>query len=101
MIFVSQNIDLHALTGWIPERVAIHPQDGTGTFEKDKVFDMIKGRMEQGHVLVTVATGQMDESEADRAGLVTCHAYAVLDLQVVKVLQQIYRQELNLKLYKL
>ena len=85
MLFLVQNIDLHALTGWIPERVALHPQDGTGTFEKDKVFQMIEGRMAKGDVLVTVATGQMDENEADRAGLVTCHAYAVLDLQVVNV----------------
>ncbi|CAG7822210.1 unnamed protein product [Allacma fusca] len=80
----NSNIDLHALTGWIPERISMHPQDPSITFEKDKVFRMLCEHMAKGNVLVTVATGEMNEREADRAGLVTCHAYAVLDAQVVK-----------------
>lgn len=42
-------------------------------------------RFHKGDVLVTVATGDMPESEADRAGLVPTHAYAMLDVKEVKV----------------
>jgi hypothetical protein len=39
-----------------------------------------------GNALLTVATGQLSEVESDRAGLVTTHAYAVLNLVEIKVL---------------
>ena len=38
-----------------------------------------------GNALLTVATGQLTETESERAGLVTTHAYAVLNLIEVKV----------------
>ena len=38
-----------------------------------------------GHCLVTVATGEIEEVEADRAGLVPTHAYAMLDVREHKV----------------
>ena len=38
-------------------------------------------RFHQGHVLATAATGELSESVADNAGLVTTHAYAVLDVR--------------------
>ncbi len=41
-------------------------------------------KMNEGQVLVTVATGEMDERVAERAGLVPTHAYAVLDVREVK-----------------
>ena len=41
--------------------------------------------MHKGHCLVTIATGALNEAEADRAGLVPSHAYAVLDIRKVKV----------------
>lgn len=78
-----QNIDLHALTGWIPERVAIRP--GSQEFDKDREFKRLLERFHKGHCLVTVATGEMSESHADRAGLVPTHAYAMLDVREVKV----------------
>ena len=78
-----QNIDLHALTGWIPERSAIRP--GTAEFDKDKEFKRLLDRFHQGHCLVTVATGEISDAEADRAGLVPTHAYAMLDVREVKV----------------
>ena len=40
---------------------------------------------DQGECLITVATGEVSDREAERAGLVTIHAYAVLDIQHVKV----------------
>lgn len=37
--------------------------------------------MQKGNVLATVATGELSEREAERAGLVPTHAYAVLDVR--------------------
>ncbi|XP_048735989.2 calpain-7-like isoform X2 [Ostrea edulis] len=78
----NSNIDLHALTGWIPERVAI--KRNSENFDKDKEFKRIHDRFHKGHCLITVATGDLHESEADRAGLVPTHAYAMLDVREAK-----------------
>lgn len=77
----NSNIDLHALTGWIPERVAIRPKDAD--FNKQSLFNILETRMAKGDVLVTVATGEMSDSEAERTGLVATHAYAVLNVRTV------------------
>lgn len=81
--FLLQNIDLHALTGWIPERVAI--KSSAKPFDKDKEFQKIMTKFHQGDCVVTVATGALPEQEADRAGLVVSHAYAMLDIREVFV----------------
>ncbi|CAC5410761.1 CAPN7 [Mytilus coruscus] len=78
----NSNIDLNALTGWIPERVAI--RNNSDEFNKDKEFKRIYERFHQGHCLITIATGEIPETEADRAGLVPTHAYAMLDIREVK-----------------
>ncbi|GFQ64611.1 calpain-7 [Trichonephila clavata] len=75
----NSNIDLHALTGWIPDRIPI--EISNPTFPKDETFKKLYDKHNQGHVLITVATGPLSESEADRAGLVSTHAYAVLDIK--------------------
>ena len=82
----NSNIDLYALTGWIPERVSIKPM-GDQAFDKDAVFRKLLTRFHKGHVLVTLATGEMSDAEADRAGLVPTHAYAMLDIKEVKGLR--------------
>ena len=46
----NSNIDLYALTGWIPERVAIRP--GDPGFDKDGVFEKLRERFHKGDVLV-------------------------------------------------
>lgn len=90
-----QNIDLHALTGWIPERIPIKrvQQNFSGSqsampndeFNPDTVFKMLYDRFHQGHCLVTVATGILSNGDAERAGLVPTHAYAMLDVRQTQV----------------
>lgn len=48
---------------------------------------MLLSHIEKGNVLATVATGELSEREAERAGLVPTHAYAVLDVKRVHVSQ--------------
>lgn len=38
-----------------------------------------------GDCLITMATGPMSETDADRAGLVSTHAYALLDIRKIQV----------------
>lgn len=78
-----QNIDLHALTGWIPERCAIRP--GEADFAASALFEKLRERISSGDVLATVATGSLADAEAERTGLVATHAYAVLDVRLVNV----------------
>lgn len=74
---------MHALTGWIPERIAIRNNDPT--FNKASIFQMLLTRLSSGHVLLTVATGEISDAEANRSGLVSTHAYAVLDIKEIDV----------------
>uniref|UniRef100_A0A5K3FHV0 Calpain catalytic domain-containing protein n=1 Tax=Mesocestoides corti TaxID=53468 RepID=A0A5K3FHV0_MESCO len=78
----NSNIDLHALTGWIPERVSIK-SNGSDDFDADREFRRLATRFHQGHCLVTVATGVLTPEIEQRSGLVPTHAYALLDMQQV------------------
>jgi len=74
----NSSVDLHALTGWIPERKNLR--------EKDAVtyFDLLAQRTSTGHVLATMATiGDLSEELEAKSGLVPGHAYALLGLRKV------------------
>merc|ERR1719167_1116087 len=75
----------YAFPGWIPERVSIRPNDPT--WDSNATFQNLVTRLRAGHCLATVATGQLSDAVADRAGLVTTHAYAVLDAREVEGVQ--------------
>ncbi|XP_031565843.1 calpain-7-like [Actinia tenebrosa] len=77
----NSSIDLHALTGWIPERMSI--KKNSSEFNEALQFDRLMKGLRHGDCLITVATGNMSDIEADRAGLVPTHAYAVLDMRKV------------------
>ncbi|XP_041421969.1 calpain-7 isoform X3 [Xenopus laevis] len=81
----NSNIDLHALTGWIPERIAMHSDNQS--FDKESTFRMLYQRFHKGDVLITTATGVMTEEEGEKRGLVPTHAYAVLDIREYKSLR--------------
>ncbi|KAI7867268.1 hypothetical protein BDF14DRAFT_699957 [Spinellus fusiger] len=76
----NSGIDLHCLTGWIPEHLFIHDSKH---FSADKVWNRILDGTKYGDVLVTIATGEMAIEEANTMGLVVTHAYAVIDIKVV------------------
>ena len=78
----NSNIDLHALTGWIPERLSIHGQHTD--FKADVDFERMFERLHSGDVLITIATGPLNKDEEERTGLVQTHAYAVLDIRKFK-----------------
>lgn len=74
---------MHALTGWIPERIALNTKEND--FNADAAFDRLQRGLEQGRCLVTVATGELSDAESERTGLVSTHAYAVLDIKEIDV----------------
>jgi calpain-7 len=80
----NSGVDLFSLTGWIPERIhfAKDPAD-VKDFETppDRAWERIFSANSYGDCLITVSTQSgIDRDEAERIGLVTGHAYAVLSV---------------------
>lgn len=74
----NSNIDAYALTGWIPERISIRKNDPD--FNAVAVFDRLKEGFHAGRCLITVATGELSDAECERTGLVSTHAFAVVNM---------------------
>lgn len=82
-------IDLHILTGWIPDRVPLQGDQATREAVEDMWQRIVRG-LRGGECVVTTSTREMSEAEADALGLVPTHAYAVLrveELEGVRLLQ--------------
>lgn len=75
----NSGIDLHALTGWIPEDVYIDDK----LFNAEKIWKRLKDGHELGACLITVSTGQLTPANQEQLGLHTQHAYAVLDVREI------------------
>lgn len=54
-------------------------------FNAEETFDRLESALHSGRCLITVATGELSDVEAERTGLVPSHAYAVLDMRDVNV----------------
>ena len=77
----NSNIDCYALTGWIPERITLRGNDED--FDSNGVFNRLKEGFREGRCLITVATGELSDDECERTGLVSTHAFAVINLAEV------------------
>ncbi|KAJ2520321.1 cysteine protease [Coemansia sp. RSA 1939] len=75
----NSSTDLHVLTGWIPEHVFIQDQ----SFDEAQTWERMYKGLHTGDALITIATGEMGSDVAGALGLVSSHAYAVLDLREV------------------
>ncbi|PWZ01337.1 cysteine proteinase [Testicularia cyperi] len=70
----DSSIDLHALTGWIPEQIFLRHAG----FQREKAWSRIFSAWQNGQVLISAGTGKKAG-----AGLVSSHDYAVLGLAEV------------------
>ena len=77
-------VDLNALTGWIPERINLCSNKASNQNDQ---FVRILNSFDRGDCLITVSTAKMKECEEKETGLVSSHAYAVLDIKDIDGLQ--------------
>ena len=91
----NSGVDLHALSGWIPERMPlkVHLQSfnihsSSHTYARvqditDADWDRVWRALHAGDLLGTAATGQLSAVDGEKTGLVPTHAYALLDIRKV------------------
>ena len=75
---------MFSLTGWIPERIFFAQEDSkVRDFETSpgRAWDRLFSANSFGDCLITVSTTkEITENQAEKLGLVTGHAYCVLDV---------------------
>ncbi|PWN35081.1 cysteine proteinase, partial [Meira miltonrushii] len=69
-------MDLHVLTGWIPEQLGLHRDD----FHREKVWERLVKAMKEGNAMLTAGTSKNTQEEYGQIRLIRSHNYAVLDL---------------------
>ncbi|KAJ3011908.1 calpain 7, partial [Thoreauomyces humboldtii] len=72
----NSGIDLHAMTGWIPENIFFQ---GDPNFDRAGTFRRLCSGLHSGNALMTLGTSAKGGGGGERVGLVMGHAYAVLD----------------------
>ncbi|KAH9462212.1 hypothetical protein Pst134EB_006128 [Puccinia striiformis f. sp. tritici] len=77
--FVGSNssVDLHALTGWIPETILLTSQD----YRSEQSWNRVHSGFSKGDCLVSVGTNANNLDALESVGLVPCHDYAVINIQ--------------------
>ena len=75
--------DLFTLTGWLPERMQLHKCD------QDKLWARIYNGYKNLDCLISCGTGPLDEIEEEATGMVSGHAYAVLEVLEYKGLKML------------
>lgn len=77
----NSGVDMFCLTGWIPERV-FFPKDNNNIqdFETpiERCWEKIYSASSYNDALITMATKDLTEEEANKVGIFVNHAYAVL-----------------------
>ncbi|KAJ3169832.1 calpain 7 [Geranomyces variabilis] len=71
----NSGIDLHAMTGWIPENVFFKDP----SFHEAQFFQRLKNGLHSGNALITLGTPAMMAQCTKDLGLVAGHAYSVVD----------------------
>lgn len=102
----NSGIDLHALTGWIPEQV-FFVEDSAAALaavsnpssnssrpadfrqSEDRAWERISSAHRFGDCLITISTGTLTTEEEESTGLVSGHAYAVLNVQSAGILRML------------
>ncbi|KAF4657454.1 hypothetical protein FOL47_008441 [Perkinsus chesapeaki] len=92
--------DLYVLTGWLPEEIffadlrpTTPPQSDSepesltrsttppkSMCDPERVWEILHSGMKHGDCLLTVACGELSESESARTGLASRHTYAILEV---------------------
>jgi calpain-7 len=84
----NSGVDLFSLTGWIPERIFFAKDPSKVRdfeTEAERAFERLYSANSFGDCLITVSTTRdLTEDQAEALGLVTGHAYAVLDVLQTK-----------------
>lgn len=75
----NSSVDLHALTGWIPEQIGFQHSD----FQSEKTWQRIRAAYQKGHLLITAGTprGTDKVQLPGQSPLIDTHSYAVIDVQ--------------------
>ena len=74
----TSTIDLHALTGWVPEEFRLQ---NDAEFNAERTWQRMLSAHRFGDCLITISSKAMSKAEEERSGLVRTHAYAVLDVR--------------------
>ncbi|KAI6131262.1 hypothetical protein EDD17DRAFT_1466405, partial [Pisolithus thermaeus] len=70
-------IDLHALSGWIPEFIDLH----STPFEKERTWTRLLSGFHKGHCVLTVGTDSRTTRRIKGLRLLPSHNYAVIDIR--------------------
>lgn len=76
----NSGIDLFALTGWIPERIALADVAAHAAAKEERLWRQLQSAFHFGDCIITMSTGDLARDDAKRIGLVPMHVYAVLNV---------------------